>query len=240
MPTAQQNPKAINAARFASLMAGMDSTNPCEAEAVNKFRALRRMVVEAGLRIVDVLEMPEVRQAIDDQMQPARQKNGDLQDALEQVAELREELTERTRNVRELAELLKQQEETANALREDLAAAKYAAAEARTHQQQRQAGNAAAAPACVVGSTRHSFGAQSWLFEVGAVVVLLIVIVMSVFHSQPVQDQSENHKQGQRIVAAQGSAAASGRHIGGKRKNKDMQKARAWRGADADGHVRIK
>ena len=251
MPTAQQNSTAIKASLFAALMAGADTGNSCEAEAVNKFRALRRMAANAGLRIVDVLEMPEVKTAIDQQMRPVRQKNGDLQQALEQAAALREELTERTRNVRELAELLtkreeiaeglreeltertsdvrkltellRRQEETATALREELAEAKCAAAQASTQPQQPQAGNAAAcaAPVGVAGPVTHSFGSQSWVFEVVAVAVVLILIVMSAFHGQTVRGQNGTHKQGQRITAHgrsghsahRRSAGTAGRHI---------------------------
>src|SRR5580693_2886446 len=106
MPTAQRNPKVLNASRFAALLAGSDTGNACEEEALSKFRALRRMAVEANMRIVDALVMPDVRQAIDAQMQPLRLECGDLQNAIEEAAILREELTERTRDVRRMAELL--------------------------------------------------------------------------------------------------------------------------------------
>lgn len=65
------------AQRFAALMAGFDTGNPSEAEAMGKGRAIRRMLVEKGLRLVDALELPEIRQALDDQMQPARQAVAD-------------------------------------------------------------------------------------------------------------------------------------------------------------------
>lgn len=223
MPTAQQNPKVINARLIAALMAGSDTGNACEAEAMNKFRALRRMASDAGLRIVDVLELPDVRQAIDDQMRPARQENGNLQKALEQAAALREELTERTRNVRELAELvsqqdelLKQQKETATALREELAATRCATAQARTQPQQPQAHNVAAcaAPVGVAGRATHSLGAQSWVFEVGAVVAMLIALVMSVSHGRTVHGQNGNPKQRPRIVVHDGSAQHAPRRAG--------------------------
>jgi len=73
------------AQRFAALMAGFDIGNPSEAEAIGKVRVLRRMLVEKGLRLVDALELPEIRQALDDQMQPARQP---LADVAALVAEL--------------------------------------------------------------------------------------------------------------------------------------------------------
>jgi len=65
------------AQRFAALMAGFDTGNPSEAEAIGKVRVLRRMLVEKQLRLVDALELPEIRQALDDQMQPARQQVAD-------------------------------------------------------------------------------------------------------------------------------------------------------------------
>jgi hypothetical protein len=106
MPTTQHNSKAINARRFAALFAGFDTGNASDEEALSKGRALRRMAADNNLRIVDLLEMPEIRQAIDDQMQPLRKNGRDLETAMEQAAALREELTERTRNVRALAEML--------------------------------------------------------------------------------------------------------------------------------------
>ena len=106
MPTVQQKPKSINARRFAALFAGFDTGNASEEEAMSKGRALRRMAADANMRIVDVLEMPEVRQALDDQMQPARGESKEMQKALEQMAALREELTARTRDVRRMAEIL--------------------------------------------------------------------------------------------------------------------------------------
>ena len=102
----KQKPKDVNARRFAAVMAGCDTGNPSEEEAVSKFRALRRMATDAGLRIVDVLEIPDVRQALDDQMRPVRQDSRELHEVMEQAATLRRELTERTRDVRKLAELL--------------------------------------------------------------------------------------------------------------------------------------
>jgi predicted nucleic acid-binding Zn-ribbon protein len=112
MPTTQHNPKTAHARRFAALMAGCDLGNASEEEALGKFRALRRMAADSGLRIVDVLELPDVKQAIDDQMQPRRQESAALQKAMEQADALREELTARTRDVRKLAELLAQARNT--------------------------------------------------------------------------------------------------------------------------------
>ena len=112
MPNAQTNPK-INARRFAALLAGFDLGNGSEEEALAKARVLRRMAADAGMRLVDVMELPEVKRAIDDQLHPAREESAELRDALREAAALREELTERTRNVRELADLLRQREEKA-------------------------------------------------------------------------------------------------------------------------------
>jgi hypothetical protein len=98
--------------RFAALIARFETANPSEAEAMNAARALRRMVTMNNLRLVDVLERADVKQALDVQLQPVREESPAVKAALEQAGALREELTERTRNVRELAELLKRQEET--------------------------------------------------------------------------------------------------------------------------------
>lgn len=66
------------AERFAALMAGFDTGNPSEAEAMGKGRVLRRMVAGktlpdgTPLRLVDAWELPEIRAAIDRQLQPVR------------------------------------------------------------------------------------------------------------------------------------------------------------------------
>jgi hypothetical protein len=60
------------AKRFAVLMAGFDIGNSSEPEAINKGRVLRRMVVEKNIRLVDALELEEIREAIDRQLKPAR------------------------------------------------------------------------------------------------------------------------------------------------------------------------
>jgi hypothetical protein len=158
MPNVQQNP-AINARRFAALLAGFDTGNACEEEALSKGRALRRMASDAGLRVVDVLELPDVKRAIDDQLRPARKEGPELQEAVERAEALREELTERTRDVRKLAELLRQQEETTETLRGELAAAR-------------------SRPVPVHGvPARPSLGAQSWVFETGTVLLALALLM---------------------------------------------------------------
>jgi uncharacterized membrane protein YccC len=123
MPSAQNNP-GIDARRFAALLAGFDLGNACEEEALSKARVLRRMAANAGMRVVDVMELPEVKRAIDDQLRPKRTESAGLREALEQAAALREELTERTRDVRKLAELLRQREEEAQADRKQPPAVK--------------------------------------------------------------------------------------------------------------------
>lgn len=152
MPTTQQKPKSINARRFAALFAGFDTGNASEEEAMSKGRAMRRMAADANMRIVDVLELPEVRQALDHQMQPVRWESREMQQALEHIAALREELRERTRDVRWMAEAL--------ATKESGETVKAATV--------RKSNNAA-----------HSFGAQSWEFEVGAVLLALVLLCMA-------------------------------------------------------------
>jgi hypothetical protein len=116
MPKAQNKPD-IDAHRFAGVLAGFDVCNASDEEALTKGLALRRMAVKAGMRIVDLLELPEIKEAIDDQLSPKRKPDPALRGALEQAAALREELTERTRDVRKLADLLRQREEEARAER---------------------------------------------------------------------------------------------------------------------------
>jgi len=119
MPNAQNNPN-LDVHRFASVLAGFDTGNGSDEEAVTKGLALRRMAMKAGMRIVDLLELPEVRQAVDDQMSPARKENPALQEAVHHALALQAELTERTRDVRRLAELLQEQEERTEELSREL------------------------------------------------------------------------------------------------------------------------
>lgn len=60
------------AERFAALMAGFDTGNPSDAEAKSKGCEMRRMAMAKGIRVVDALELPEIRAAIDRQLQPVR------------------------------------------------------------------------------------------------------------------------------------------------------------------------
>ena len=88
MPTTQEQWTNF-AKRFAGLMAGFDTgPNSSEEEAMSKGRAMRRMATQMNMRIVDLLEVPDIRAAIDDQMHPARYGGRELQDAHEQTAAL--------------------------------------------------------------------------------------------------------------------------------------------------------
>jgi hypothetical protein len=155
MPTTEQNTQVVNARRFAALFAGFDTGNASEEEAMSKGRALRRMAAERNLRIVDLLELPDVRKALDVQMQPVRQQGTELHAALEQVAALREELTERTRDVRKLVERL-------------------------TKLRGRQGG--VATKSASISDVSHSFGAQSWAFEIALVVLALVLLFGAAFN----------------------------------------------------------
>jgi hypothetical protein len=112
MPATQQQLKftAEEAQRFASLMAGGDTPNPSEAEAVGKLRMLRRMAVAKGLRLVDVFELPEIRKAVDDQLQPVRGTNTDAA-AKAEVEELRGKLAVVVPKLREMTEALTREKE---------------------------------------------------------------------------------------------------------------------------------
>jgi hypothetical protein len=112
MATAAQETRVFSteeAERFAALMAGFEIANPSEAEAMGKGRLLRRMAVEKQVRLVDAWEMPEIRAALDAQLQPVRQalltvletENEDLRSKLglvvPKVTELAEALDALTR-----------------------------------------------------------------------------------------------------------------------------------------------
>jgi hypothetical protein len=129
MPVTQQQAlfTSEEAGRFAALWAGFDTGNASEAEAMGKGRALRRMVAAKGVRLADAYELPEIRAALDAQMQPVRQ-------AMPDVAALQEELTARMADVRKLAtdlagceELLLRRERECEALRRRLNSAGAAA-----------------------------------------------------------------------------------------------------------------
>lgn len=154
MPTNRQQSKPVNPRRFAALLAGFDLANPSEEEAISKARALRRIAAESNQRIVDLLEMPDVRKAIDEQMQPRRQQSPVLAEAVRESDALRAELTARTRDMRKLAEML-----------------------TRARRENTRCGSRSYS----VAPSRHSFGAQSWIFEAIAVLVALGLILVSAF-----------------------------------------------------------
>lgn len=158
MPAPQQEPKFTDpeAQRFASLWAGFETGNPSEAEAMGKGRVMRRMFAAKGLRIIDALELPEIRKAIDDQLQPVRSANTDAA-AKAEVEELRGKLAVVVPKVRELTEALTREKELTAKLR----------------------GQSHPAQSSVVNSP--SLGAQSWLFEIAVVVAAMVLILMAAF-----------------------------------------------------------
>jgi hypothetical protein len=96
----------MDAERFVSLWAGWETGNPSEAEAMAKGRAMRRMADADGLRIIDALELPEVRKAIDDKLQPARQAMPDAAALKAENDELRGKLSEAVPKLRNVTEEL--------------------------------------------------------------------------------------------------------------------------------------
>jgi hypothetical protein len=102
MPVTQQQSifTTEEAERFALLWAGFDMGNASEAEAMSKGRAVRRMMAGRkfqdgkDVRFVDAFELFEIRAALDDQMQPARQPLADVAVLKEQLLNLEEQLSE--------------------------------------------------------------------------------------------------------------------------------------------------
>jgi hypothetical protein len=178
MPKTKRTSKAF-ARRFAALFAGFDTGNACDEEAVSKFRVARRMADEEKMRIVDLLEREDVRQAIDDQLQPVRHSSRKLQEALEHEATVTEQLIQCTREVGKLADLLRRERQATERLRKDLAAVTWASS--RTQTQRRQPGRTAA-PFRVSSRGAHSFGAQSSFFEFVVVGAALALLGMAVIH----------------------------------------------------------
>src|SRR5579859_7890936 len=93
---------------FAAVTSRMRLPSACSPPAPSITTKSRRSPAE-GVRFVDVMERAEIKHALDNQMQPVREGSHELEAAHEQAAALREELTERTRDVRKLAELLAQE-----------------------------------------------------------------------------------------------------------------------------------
>jgi hypothetical protein len=108
MPATQQEPKftADEAQRFVALIAGFDIGNPSEPEAMAKARMMRRMASAKGLRIVDAFELPEIRQAIDEQMQPVRAPVADVAALQAELEDLRGKLAFALPKLREVTERL--------------------------------------------------------------------------------------------------------------------------------------
>jgi hypothetical protein len=96
----------LNAERFAALWAGCDAGNANEAEALSKFRLLRRMVIAENLRIVDAMGRADVMQALDAQLEPVREESPELKAAFLQVAQLAELANERQELIAELEQEL--------------------------------------------------------------------------------------------------------------------------------------
>jgi hypothetical protein len=86
------NCSGIDAERFAALWAGLDAGNGSEAEAVSKFRALRRMVVAENVRIIDLVCRADVMAALDAQLQLAREESPELKEAFGKITELADAL----------------------------------------------------------------------------------------------------------------------------------------------------
>jgi hypothetical protein len=167
MPASEKEPKftAEEAQRFASLMAGGDTLNPSEAEAVGKLRMMRRMAVAKGLRLVDAWELPEIRHAIDNQSQPVRATNADAAIKAE-VEALRSKLARVVPKVRELTEALTREKELT--------------AKLRGHSQARQNQHATAGNGASNGAAADS-EIQTWLLEAALVIAALVLIVMAAF-----------------------------------------------------------
>lgn len=159
MTTEEPQQKELNAKRFAALLAGFDTGNASEEEALSKGRALRRMASTCGLRIVDALEMPDVKRAIDDQMQPKRQDNVEVEYALEQLALLREQLGERTTELEKLKLSFEEEKQLF-----DLHALQL-------EKRFKQAGR----------FLKPSLGAQSWILEIALVFHALTLMWMAAF-----------------------------------------------------------
>ena len=100
MPVASQN--IFDAREFARIMALFDTGNPSEAEAMNAGRALRRMVAGHNLRLVDVFERSDVKQALDDQLQVVREESVELTEAFGKITELADLLAQERETTAEL------------------------------------------------------------------------------------------------------------------------------------------
>jgi hypothetical protein len=104
MPGAAQN--GLEPQRFAALWAGCDTGNGSEAEALSKFRALRRMAMAENLRIIDAMGRADVMQALDAQLQPEREESPELKAAFLEVAKVADLAQRRQEVIDELQEQL--------------------------------------------------------------------------------------------------------------------------------------
>ena len=105
MPGGAQN--GLEPDRFAALWAGCDTGNGNEAEAVNKFRALRRMAVRDNVRIVDLMGRADVMAALDTQLQPVREESPELREAFGKVTQLADALAREREITSQLRERLR-------------------------------------------------------------------------------------------------------------------------------------
>jgi hypothetical protein len=94
------------AQRFAALMAGFDTQNGSEDEALAKGRMLRRMAEKKHFRLIDAFELPEIRHALDQQMQPDRKAVPDTFSLQTELEELRGKLGMVVPKLNELTEAL--------------------------------------------------------------------------------------------------------------------------------------
>jgi hypothetical protein len=92
----------FDADRFAALVGRFDTTNPSEAEAMNAARALRRMVAERHMRVVDVLGRDDVTKALDAHLKPVREDSPELKAAFLEVAKYAELAREQAEMVEKL------------------------------------------------------------------------------------------------------------------------------------------
>ena len=178
MPKAQNKPD-IDAHRFAGVLAGFDVCNASDEEALTKGLALRRMAVKAGMRIVDLLEVPKVREAIDAQLSPKRGPDPALQEALELTSALQEELTERTRDVGNLAEQLRRQEAKNDELVRALSVARSSASTPGASPRY-TAPSPSPAPARSPAPAASRKGIPMWSVQLGAAAMALGLLISSV------------------------------------------------------------
>jgi hypothetical protein len=104
MPGTAQN--GLEPKRFAALWAGCDTGNASEAEALSKFRVLRRMAMAENLRIIDAMGRADVMQALDAQLQPEREESPELKAAFLEVAKIANLAQRRQEVIDELQEQL--------------------------------------------------------------------------------------------------------------------------------------